>query len=71
MSRVVTDVDLSSGEVTYGEGGGGSGLPAGGMTGQFLAKRSNADGDAEWKDPSPRLGYDTVNGVTYISVIED
>lgn len=22
-------------------------------------------------DPSPRLGYDTVNGVTYISVIED
>ena len=52
-------------------------LPAGGTVGQFLAKRSNADGDAEWKDPSPRLGYeprlgyDTVNGVTYISVIED
>lgn len=30
------------------DAGGGSGLPAGGGTGQVLAKASNADGDAHW-----------------------
>lgn len=31
-------------------GGGGAALPTGGTTGQALVKKSNADGDAEWKD---------------------
>ena len=31
-------------------GGGGSGVPEGGTTGQALVKKSNADGDVEWKD---------------------
>ena len=70
MSRVVTDVNLASGEVTYGEGGGG-GLPSGGTAGQYLVKDSSTDGDASWRTPSPRLGYDTVDGITYISIIED
>jgi hypothetical protein len=30
---------------------GGSGVPAGGTTGQILAKQSNADGDADWETP--------------------
>jgi hypothetical protein len=33
-----------------GGGGSGSGLPAGGTTGQFLAKASGTDGDADWVD---------------------
>lgn len=32
-------------------------LPAGGTTGQILAKQSNADGDADWETP-PSLGPD-------------
>ena len=32
------------------EGGGGAQLPAGGTTGQVLAKKSNADNDVEWKN---------------------
>ena len=36
--------------VTDGQGGGGADLPPGGTTGQVLTKKSNADGDAEWKD---------------------
>ena len=35
-------------------GGGGSGLPAGGTTGQILAKIDNADGNAEWVDGQGR-----------------
>jgi hypothetical protein len=38
----------------------GDGLPAGGTTGQVLAKQSNADGDADWETPSSGttdLGY--------------
>lgn len=31
-------------------GGGGGGLPNGGTVGQVLAKKSDADGDAEWAD---------------------
>ena len=49
----------------------GAGVPNGGTTGQFLVKNSNTDQDTKWATPSPRLGYDTVNGVTYISIIED
>lgn len=33
-------------------GGSGSGVPAGGTTGQALVKKSNTDGDVEWKDTS-------------------
>ncbi len=35
-----------------GGGGSGSGVPAGGTTGQALVKKSNTDGDVEWKTPS-------------------
>lgn len=35
-----------------GSGGGSADLPSGGTTGQALVKRSNADGDVEWQDPS-------------------
>lgn len=34
----------------FGSGGGGSGLPIGGTTDQVLAKNSNTDYDASWKD---------------------
>lgn len=30
-----------------------SGVPTGGTTGQILAKKSNADGDAAWVNASP------------------
>lgn len=53
------------------DGNTGAGVPNGGTTGQFLVKNSNTDQDTKWAMPSPRLGYDTVNGVTYISIIED
>jgi len=33
-----------------GGSGGGADLPSGGTTGQVLAKKSNTDGDVEWKD---------------------
>lgn len=33
-------------------GGGGGSLPAGGTTGQVLSKKTDADGDTEWKDSS-------------------
>lgn len=33
-----------------GQAAGGSGLPAGGTTGQALVKRTNADGDVQWAD---------------------
>lgn len=39
--------------------GGGSGLPPGGLTGQFLAKISNEDGDADWVDPPEGGGGET------------
>ena len=44
-----------------GGGGGGSGVPSGGATGQVLAKRSNSDGDVEWKTPgvAPGVGFVT------------
>lgn len=43
----------TTGKFTKFEGGGsGSGVPAGGTTGQALVKKSNTDGDVEWKDPS-------------------
>jgi hypothetical protein len=34
-----------------GGGGGGGGLPPGGTAGQYLAKESDASGDADWTDP--------------------
>lgn len=37
----------------FGTGGGGSGVPSGGTTGQVLAKRSATDGDVEWVDRAP------------------
>jgi len=43
----------TTGKFTKFEGGGsGSGVPVGGTTGQALVKKSNTDGDVEWKDPS-------------------
>lgn len=41
------------------------GLPAGGTTGQYLKKKTGADGDAEWGDLPPNLGGGVpVGGVT-------
>lgn len=37
------------------DGDGGTSLPAGGLTGQFLVKASNADGDATWTDAAEGL----------------
>ena len=37
-------------EIYCGGGSGSADLPSGGTTGQVLAKKSNADGDVEWKD---------------------
>ena len=49
---------IRNGELTYyrydelgGGGGTGHGIPAGGTTGQVLAKSSNTSYDAEWVDP--------------------
>lgn len=57
-------------------GVGGSGLPTGGTTGQVLAKKSEADGDAEWIDPQqggvtvPVTGFVTMgvedDGILYV-----
>jgi len=46
----VPSVDLPVTLYAGGSGGSGSGVPAGGTTGQVLAKKSNTDGDVEWKD---------------------
>ena len=43
-------IDLPVTLYAGGAGGSGSGVPAGGTTGQVLAKKSNTDGDVEWKD---------------------
>ena len=49
----VPSVDIPFGVMIPGGGsGGGSGVPEGGTTGQVLAKKSNTDGDVEWKDPA-------------------
>lgn len=44
--------DATAGKWEPGAGGGGASLPIGGTTGQVLAKASNADGDANWIDPT-------------------
>ncbi len=46
----------------------GTSLPAGGTTGQVLAKQSGADGDADWEDPSGG-DVDSVNGQTGVVVL--
>lgn len=43
-------LDAYYGNTDWRTGGGGGALPAGGTTGQILAKASNTDGDAEWID---------------------
>lgn len=40
------------------QGGGGTGVPAGGTTGQVLAKQSNVDGDTDWEDNVGAPGAD-------------
>ena len=40
------------------KGSSGEGVPAGGTTGQILAKASNADNDAEWVDQIGRIIYE-------------
>lgn len=45
----------------YEPGGGGSGLPEGGSTGQVVKKKSSAEGDAEWADESVDYVTFTVN----------
>lgn len=46
----IPSVDLPVTLYAGGAGGSGSGVPAGGTTGQALVKKSNTDGDVEWKD---------------------
>jgi hypothetical protein len=41
-------------QINANGGGGGGALPPGGITGQVLAKRSNADSDATWVPPAPK-----------------
>ena len=48
--ETVPSVDLPVTLYAGGSGGSGSGVPAGGTAGQVLAKKSNTDGDVEWKD---------------------
>ena len=50
----------------------GTGLPAGGSAGQVLAKKSDADGDVEWKNETTGTSYDQslnkTDDVTFNSV---
>ena len=46
-------LDLGDGPHEYG--GGGSGVPVGGTTGQVLTKNSATDGDADWRDPTAQI----------------
>ena len=48
--ETVPSVDLPVTLYAGGSGGSGSGVPAGGTTGQALVKKSSTDGDVEWKD---------------------
>ncbi len=47
----------------------GVGVPAGGTTGQVLAKNSNTNYDTEWVDPSGGGAVDSVNGQTGVVVL--
>jgi len=53
-TRIVATVDGRQGPagVDGADGADGLGVPAGGTTGQVLAKASNADNDTEWADPT-------------------
>lgn len=63
--RDVDDTGLANGDVLVwnatdgkwepGAGGGGSGLPNGGIAGQLLVKQSSTDGDATWEDAPDSL----------------
>jgi len=53
--------DTISTAIAPGSGGGGSGIPDGGTTGQILIKNSDTDGDAGWDD-APSDGVDGVDG---------
>ncbi len=46
----------------FSQGGGGSGVPDGGVTGDTLVKLSNVDGDADWADPFVEKAGDTMTG---------
>lgn len=48
----ITLSDGNTYDFTVTNGSGGSGVPEGGTTGQVLAKKSDADGDAEWVNQS-------------------
>ncbi len=65
-SGVLKLVNSAGVVTTVGSGGGGSSLPAGGATGQVLAKASATDGDAAWAANVPSDGSVTsakvVNG---------
>jgi len=50
----------TTGKFTKFEGGGSAQFPAGGTTGQVLAKKSNADNDVEWKDDAGGGGGDSI-----------
>ena len=60
-----------NGAWTEPSGGGGSGVPDGGTTGQVLAKRSDADGDAGWYSlrDLPKNKWYLLDGITESNVI--
>ena len=47
---------------------GGSGLPSGGLAGDLLAKRTNADGDVEWITPANSPEQDNTKPITAAAV---
>ena len=47
-------------------GGGGSGVPPGGLTGEVLTKLSDADGDADWEPISGMGGAAVVSPTEYV-----
>jgi hypothetical protein len=46
----------------------GEGIPPGGLTGQILAKQSNADFDYEWIDLSADLDLVLVNTMAFAAI---
>lgn len=55
-------------EADFTVGSGGSKLPAGGLPGDLLAKRSYADGDVEWITPANHSEADNTRPITAAAV---
>ena len=53
-----------TGELTTPTGGGGGGLPRGGVTGDIIVKRSTTDFDAYWVAPATSAEQDNTLPIT-------